>query len=586
MKKQIFITLFVSVLMAGCNDDRGLFNMMLDNESRIAGLEQLCQEMNTNVSSLQTIVAAQQSGDYITFIAPIVMGSKQIGYTITFAKYGTITIYNGNDGADGVSPVIGVAKHTDGVYYWTLNGKWMLDSGGNMIRTTGADGQNGANGTNGINGTNGTNGVDGITPQLKIEGGYWYVSYNEGVSWTQLGKATGADGQNGANGTNGINGTNGTNGVDGITPRLKIEGGYWYVSYNEGVSWAQLGKATGADGQNGTNGTNGINGTNGTNGVDGITPQLKIEGGYWYVSYNEGVSWTQLGKATGADGQNGTNGTNGIDGKDGDSMFKSVTYDENYVYFTLANGTELKIIRKDNSSSSPSFTNSLYKTGSEKGYDYVDLGLPSGTKWATCNVGASSPEMFGDYYAWGEVTEKGVYTWATYEYGSGDKNLTKYCNESSHGKNGFTDGRTTLELLDDAAYVNWGGKWRMPTKTQWDELIGQCYWVLTDSYNGSGVAGVIVYKAKDSSDKGRYGGSSLAYSLSDAHIFLPEAGGYSEYGYRNHNTSLIGETWGFYWSSSLDTGYPSDAWCACTFSEVVSAGGSRFAGLPVRAVCK
>ena len=342
MKKQIFITLFVSILMAGCNDDRGLFNMMLDNESRIAGLEQLCQEMNTNVSSLQTIVAAQQSGDYITFIAPIVMGSKQIGYTITFAKYGTITIYNGNDGADGVSPVIGVAKHTDGVYYWTLNGKWMLDSGGNMIRTTGADGQNGANGTNGINGTNGTNGVDGITPQLKIEGGYWYVSYNEGVSWTQLGKATGAD------------------------------------------------------------------------------------------------------------GQNGTNGTNGIDGKDGDSMFKSVTYDENYVYFTLANGTELKIIRKDNSSSSPSFTNSLYKTGSEKGYDYVDLGLPSGTKWATCNVGASSPEMFGDYYAWGEVTEKGVYTWATYEYGSGEKNLTKYCNESSHGKNGFTDGRTTLELLDDA----------------------------------------------------------------------------------------------------------------------------------------
>ena len=451
--------------------------MMLDNESRIAGLEQLCQEMNTNVSSLQTIVAAQQSGDYITFIAPIVMGSKQIGYTITFAKYGTITIYNGNDGADGVSPVIGVAKHTDGVYYWTLNGKWMLDSGGNMIRTTGADGQNGANGTNGINGTNGTNGVDGITPQLKIEGGYWYVSYNEGVSWTQLGKATGAD------------------------------------------------------------------------------------------------------------GQNGTNGTNGIDGKDGDSMFKSVTYDENYVYFTLANGTELKIIRKDNSSSSPSFTNSLYKTGSEKGYDYVDLGLPSGTKWATCNVGASSPEMFGDYYAWGEVTEKGVYTWATYEYGSGEKNLTKYCNESSHGKNGFTDGRTTLELLDDAAYVNWGGKWRMPTKTQWDELIGQCYWVLTDSYNGSGVAGVIVYKAKDPSDKGRYGGSSLAYSLSDAHIFLPEAGWYGEFGYEDH-TMVIGLYGGVYWSSSLDTGYPSYAWCVLTFPEVASDGSSRFAGLPVRAVCK
>ena len=418
--------------MIGCNDDSGLFNMILDNESRISRLEQLCQEINANVSSLQTIVAAQQSGDYVTSVAPVVIGSKQVGNTVTFAKYGTITIYNGTDGK---SPLISVAKYTDDAYYWTLDGAWLLDGSGNKIKASGDSGNN------------------GVTPQLKIDGDYWYVSYDEGSSWTQLGKATGAD------------------------------------------------------------------------------------------------------------------------GNDGDSMFKSVTYDEDYVYFTLADDTELNIPRKGTSTS-------IYKSGTENGHDYVDLGLTSGTKWATCNIGADNPQDYGNYYAWGEVTPKNVYKWSTYKYGN-ENRLTRYNTDSRYGRNGFADGKITLELEDDAAHFNWGGKWRMPTQAQQDELRALCYWVWTENYNGSGVKGYIVYKAKAEADKGKNDGQtpSSSYSLSDAHIFLPAAC------YRDDGFLFDAGSLGSYWSSSLCYDIPIFARGVRFYSGGVNYGGEdRSCGRSVRAV--
>ena len=96
--------------------------------------------------------------------------------------------------------------------------------------------------------------------------------------------------------------------------------------------------------------------------------------------------------------------------------------------------------------------------GKHKGHEYVDLGLPSGLKWATCNVGADSPEEYGDYFAWGEVEPKATYDWSTYKYCAGSSStMTKYCNSSDYGKDGFSDEKTVLELKDDAATVNWGG---------------------------------------------------------------------------------------------------------------------------------
>lgn len=226
---------------------------------------------------------------------------------------------------------------------------------------------------------------------------------------------------------------------------------------------------------------------------------------------------------------------------------------------------------------------SVYKSGTENGYDYVDLALTSGTRWATMNVGAKNTSDYGNYYAWGETTTKSTYNWNTYKYmyscGSYCYQLVKYINYSSHSKDGFTDNKTTLDLSDDVAHVKWGGKWRMPTEAQQDELHSECYWVWTDSYNGSEVAGYIVYKAKKSSDKGKSRGTlSSSYKLSDAHIFLPAAGCCS--GGKLYNAGSSGR----YWSSSL---YTDNNWAYNRDFKSGYVGGGyeeRCFGLSVRAV--
>ena len=222
---------------------------------------------------------------------------------------------------------------------------------------------------------------------------------------------------------------------------------------------------------------------------------------------------------------------------------------------------------------------SVFKSGTQDGHDYVDLGLTSGTQWATANVGASKAQDYGNYYAWGEVTTKEVYNWKTYKYGTYNydkdySNLIKY---------NLSDNKTTLDPADDAAHVNWGGKWVVPADKDFEELLAECYWQWTDNYNNSNVEGYIVYKAKSSSDKGvkiyEYETPSSSYKLSDAHIFLPAAG-YCERGVLISNGSG-----GYYWSSSLDTGNPSCAWFVSFNSgSMYDFYASRYFGHSVRAV--
>ena len=163
-------------------------------------------------------------------------------------------------------------------------------------------------------------------------------------------------------------------------------------------------------------------------------------------------------------------------------------------------------------------------------FDYaaVDLGLPSGIRWATMNVGATSPEKYGNYYAWGETEPKTMYNWSTYKWCNGRyDDLTRYCTDS---KCGIVDNITELKLADDAARVNWGGAWRMPTNAEWTELSKNCTWTWTTDYNGTGVKGDIVTSVVN--------GNS---------IFLPAAG------YRvDYNLFDVGNN-GIYWSSSLNT---------------------------------
>ena len=242
MKKILFFALALLAVVA-CSkfDDSAIWKELDKHEDRIVKLEALCNQMNTNITSLQTIIIALQSNDYVVNIAPIMEGNKEIGYTITFAKSGSITIYhgkdgkdgangtdgkdgqNGTDGKDGYTPKIGVKQHTDGRYYWTLDGTWLLDDNGNMIPATGEDGKDGTNGSDGKDGedgedgTNGTNGKDGITPLLKIEDGYWFLSYDNGATWQKLGKATGNNGVDGLPGADGTDGEDGDSIIDSIT---------------------------------------------------------------------------------------------------------------------------------------------------------------------------------------------------------------------------------------------------------------------------------------------------------------------------------------------------------------------------------
>ncbi len=159
----------------------------------------------------------------------------------------------------------------------------------------------------------------------------------------------------------------------------------------------------------------------------------------------------------------------------------------------------------------------------ENGYEYIDLGLS--VKWATMNVGASNPEDYGDYFAWGETEPKDVYDWSTYKWCNGSyTSLTKYNTSSSYGT---VDNKTKLELSDDAAHVNWGGAWRMPTDAELTELREQCTWTWTRQ---NGVNGCKVMSKSN--------GNS---------IFLPAAG------FRNYSSLYNAGSSCYYWSNSLDT---------------------------------
>ena len=250
------------LFMAGCSkeyDDSELTNRVDNLENRVDTLEQSYQQLNNNISALQSIVTALQDNNYITKVETLLESGEAIGYTIYFTKSDPVTIYHGKDGQngkDGYTPVIGVKQEADNIYYWTLDGEWLTDKNGNKIKAVGADGKDGENGKDGLNG---------------------------------------ADGKDGADGKNGI------------------------------------------DGKDGADGKDGIDGKDGADGKDGVTPQLKIEDDYWYISYDNGKEWTKLGKATGKDGKDGS-GSSGSD-----NLFRSVTQDELYVYFTLADGTVITL---------------------------------------------------------------------------------------------------------------------------------------------------------------------------------------------------------------------------------------------------
>ena len=171
--KKLFTILCTAMLMAvtACQHE-DIWEELRNHEQRIEQLEKLCMELNSNMQAVQTVMTAIQQNDYVTEVMKIVEGGIEIGYSITFAKGGTVNIYHGSDGADGVdgtAPNIGIRKASDGAYYWTSDGEWMTNDEGDMIPATVTDPDGGY-----------------VTPQLRVADGIWYVSYDNGNSWRQI----------------------------------------------------------------------------------------------------------------------------------------------------------------------------------------------------------------------------------------------------------------------------------------------------------------------------------------------------------------------------------------------------------------
>ena len=226
-------------------DEVAMWNKNEDMGSRLAALEELCSQLNTNIVSLQQIVEALQGNDYVTGVVPVVENGETVGYTISFSKSGPVTIYHGKkgeNGQNGTTPVIGVEQDTDGLYYWTLDGEWLTDDEGSKILAQGMAGKSayelavekGYRGTldEWLASLNGSNGDDGKSAyELAVENGY------QGTEEEWLAS---------------LKGSAGDQGDDGVTPKLEVrDDGYWYISYDNGQTWNKLGPATGDPGEDG-----------------------------------------------------------------------------------------------------------------------------------------------------------------------------------------------------------------------------------------------------------------------------------------------------------------------------------------------
>ena len=212
MRKGILLIFTMLETLIGCGqyDDSELKSDINDLKSRMAALEKQCKNMNENLTSLQAIVDAIQKQDGIVSVTDLPDGQ---GYSVKFVSGKVIYLYNGKNGTDGVTPKISVRKDSDGIYYWTVDGDWLIVDG-KKVRAVGLDGKDGQSGNDG---------KDAVTPQLKIVDGFWYISYDNGKSWAKLGKAMGENGKDGQDGKDG----------DGFFKSVTVEDGYAVFVMND-----------------------------------------------------------------------------------------------------------------------------------------------------------------------------------------------------------------------------------------------------------------------------------------------------------------------------------------------------------------
>ena len=521
---KIFLALSLAAVAAvACYDDTDIKNELADLKDRVKTLEDLVRTANSNISGLQNMVAALNGKVYVDDVK-----ETAEGWVISFSDGKKYTVTN------GTSPRVGAKKDSDGVYYWTLDGGWLLGDDGQKIPVSGNDG------------------LDAVAPQLKIEGDYWYLSTDGGKTWKVQGKAQGEPGSD----------------ASCIFKSFSQDDSFWYFTLaNDEV--IRIGK--------GIKGAKAVWGipewAGGALGMGpGSTPLrfmvLPAESAESLAAVNPecftlDVVYTTPTKAEAGDEATlPITGIKALDGVlvltvDGDALAPE------FFEGTLGASACLSIVSGENVLTSGYFPLQYYDR--YNGHEAVDLGLSSGLKWATCNAGADKPEESGDYYAWGENAPKNTYNWASYKWCQGNQNtFIKYCLEGDAALwagADSPDGKQTVEGEDDAAFVAFGGVWRMPTVEEWAELMDNCLWTWTELNGTSG------YRVSSKTS-------------ADNWIFLPAAGYYSDI--------TLGQTGvaGYYWSNTLSSSSSKSRRLKMSSGLTDLTSGSRYYGMTVRAVCE
>ncbi len=504
-----FIAVF-AVVSCTQFDESGIQNELTSIKGRLSTLE---SKINGDLAGLGDIVSALKNSVIITSVT-----ESEDSWTIVFSNGKTATLSKG--GAAGV-PSIGVKKDSDGIYYWTRNGQWLLDEGGKklpVIETA------------------------GLAPLLKIEGGFWYLSTDSGKTWTKLGKATGEDG-------------------DAFFKEVTWDEKFVYFTMADGSKFV-LRRGVGLVASIAVIPDYSDGAVKAGTGL--FTIRFKVEPESAVESllaldpkcFKLSAVYT-LTKA--AAGDFATLPVHEVGAKDGilTIITDGETLAREFAKNQLGVSAALFISDGDAFAVSTGYF-PLWPKNDYLGHGYVDLGLESGNKFADMNLGADDSSAPGDFYAWGELSPKKNYDWATYAWCNGSSDYISKYNQTD-GFKSFADNN----YKDDVVRQKWGGEWRTPTEEDWKELMDESKYKWKWNYK-SGKYGYEV-----TSKKSGYEGQS---------IFFPVTG------YRSGQSSKDGNT-GYYWYSTLkESGY-QEAMCL----ELSSSGHSnssmaRAYGLAIRPV--
>lgn len=602
--KSILLFLCTLVIASSCSYKQGLSEL----EDDIYRLQALVEELNERIENLQQLIAASQAeNDWVTSIEKIVENGVETGTMIHFLHRESIFISNGKDGekgdrgADGANgkdasaPAIGILQDSDGEWYWSMNGGWILNDAGEKVRAKG---------------------VDGIAPRIKIDVGRWWVSFDGGETWSNAGFVDG-DWHTETNYTN-------VEIIDGDTCEVTLDNGQkvylpvwtdFTVNFPYGTTYYLVA---------GTSINVAVVISPYTETAISFVCDSGLSVGDPDTSYSSlGVVWLPVSASKGFSGGNvrlvfskGDKliykqlSINSIDYEDktvesvdispsklalalGGSCTLSATVrpiNENYhnIIWSSDNPSVAKVNSYGLVTAVSSGTCSIIATAHNGvsarcpvyvgGFKSVDLGLS--VDWAENNIGAASSSETGDYFSWGETVIKNEldinsYYWTGYTLcNDSSKSLLRYNTKPSYGN---VDNVSVLFASDDAATVQWGEAWRIPTAEEWTELYDKCTWEWLQS--GKSSKYIPSFIAQCSGYLVIKGGNDDLRLDTDYFIFIPAGGFFS--GVHVEDGDVC-----HYWSSTLNRDYPD-----CSLEFVASSSfikpqyaSARCLGMSIRPV--